>query len=35
MNLLSILALEDKGYIDSFVYGHVLVWPKVPRIKST
>jgi hypothetical protein len=33
-NILSISALEDRGYIVPFVYGQVLVWPKGSSIDS-
>ena len=34
-NLLSILALEDKGFIVTFMDGKALLWPKDGDINST
>jgi hypothetical protein len=33
-NLLSILALDNKGFRVSFIYGEVCMWPKVKTIED-
>jgi hypothetical protein len=34
-NLLTILAMEDRGYAVAFVYGKVLAWPRGLSLEST
>ena len=34
-NLLSVLALEDKGYVVTFMDGKALLWPKDGDMNST